>query len=43
MTVKAPMPERVLNRVAPLGHEPTDRHTTDTAAPARAPAAMAAD
>ncbi len=35
MTVKAFMPERIVNLVAPLGHKPTDRHTTDTAAPAR--------
>jgi RNA-directed DNA polymerase len=35
MTAKAPMPVR-RNLVAPLGHEPTDIHTTETAALARA-------
>ena len=35
MTVKALMPVR-RNLVAPLGHKPTDMHTTDTAAIARA-------
>jgi len=35
MTVKALMPVR-RNLVAPLGHEPTDMHIADTAAPARA-------
>ena len=30
MTVKALMPVRSLNLVAPLGESPTDRHTTDT-------------
>lgn len=32
MTVKAFMPVRTVNLVAPLGHKPTDRHTTDTTA-----------
>lgn len=36
MTVKALMPVRKVNLVAPLGHKPTDMHTTDTAARARA-------
>jgi RNA-directed DNA polymerase len=35
MTVKALMPVR-WNLVTPLGHKPTDMHTTDTAASARA-------
>ena len=36
MTVKAIMPVRKVNLVAPLDHESTDRHTTDTAASVRA-------
>jgi retron-type reverse transcriptase len=36
MTVKALMPVRKLNLVAPLDHESTDMHITDTAASARA-------
>jgi len=36
MTVKAIMPVRKVNLVAPLDHESTDMHTTDTAAIARA-------
>jgi RNA-directed DNA polymerase len=36
MTVKALMPVRIVNLVAPLAHEATDMHATDTAAPARA-------
>jgi RNA-directed DNA polymerase len=36
MTVKALMPVRKLDLVAPLAHEATDTHATDTAAPARA-------
>ena len=35
MTVKALMPVRKVNLVAPLAHEATDMHTVDTAAPAR--------
>ncbi|MBI3103212.1 MAG: hypothetical protein HYY98_16920 [Burkholderiales bacterium] len=42
MTVKALMPVRTVNLVAPLGHKPTDRHTTDTAAPARGASGAAA-
>jgi RNA-directed DNA polymerase len=33
MTAKAPMPVRILNLVAPLPHEGTAMHATDTAAP----------
>jgi hypothetical protein len=36
MTVKALMPVRQVNLVAPLAHKATAMHTTDTAAPARA-------
>lgn len=36
MTVKALMPVRIVNLVAPLAHKATDMHTTDTAASARA-------
>jgi RNA-directed DNA polymerase len=36
MTVKAPMPVRTLNLVAPLPHEGTAMRTTETAAPAQA-------
>ena len=36
MTVKALMPVRNLNLVAPMAHEATAMHTTDTAAPALA-------
>jgi RNA-directed DNA polymerase len=36
MTVKALMPARKVNLVAPLAHEATAMHTTDTAAKARA-------
>ena len=36
MTVKAITPVRNLNLVAPLAHEATDMHATDTAACARA-------
>jgi RNA-directed DNA polymerase len=36
MTVKALMSVREVNLVAPLAHKATDRHTTDTAAAARA-------
>ena len=36
MTVKALMPVRIVNLVAPLAHEATDMHATDTAAPAQA-------
>lgn len=32
MTVKALMPVRNMDLVAPLAHKATDRHTTDTAA-----------
>ncbi len=42
MTVKALMPVRTVNLVAPLGHKPTDRHTTETAAPARGASGAAA-
>jgi hypothetical protein len=35
MTVKALMPERILNLVAPLAHKATDMHTTDTTASGR--------
>jgi hypothetical protein len=35
MTVKAIMPVRTLNLVAPLPHEGTAMHATDTAAPAQ--------
>ena len=36
MTVKALMPVRKVNLVAPLAHKVTDMHTTDTAASAQA-------
>jgi len=36
MTVKALIPVRTMNLVAPLPHQGTDMHTTDTAAPALA-------
>jgi hypothetical protein len=36
MTVKALIPVRTVNLVAPLDHKSTDMHTTDTAAPAQA-------
>ena len=36
MTVKALMPVRIVNLVAPLAHKATDMHTTETAAPAQA-------
>jgi hypothetical protein len=36
MTAKVLMPVRDWNLVTPLGHEPTDMHTTDTAASTRA-------
>jgi hypothetical protein len=42
MTVKALMPVRNMDLVAPLGHKPTDRHTTDTVAPARGASGAAA-
>src|SRR5690606_31200978 len=32
MAVMTAMPERFMNLVEPLGHKPTDRRTTDTAA-----------
>ena len=35
MTVKALMPVRIVNLVAPLAHKATDMHTTDTAASAQ--------
>ncbi|MBS0427572.1 MAG: RNA-directed DNA polymerase [Proteobacteria bacterium] len=41
MTVKALMPVR-MNLVAPLGHKPTDTHTTETAAPAHGASCAAA-
>ena len=42
MTVKALMPVRKLNLVAPLAHEATDMHTTDTAATVQARSGAAA-
>jgi len=36
MTVKALMPVRTVNLVAPLAHKATDMHTTETAAPVQA-------
>ena len=36
MTVKALIPVRTVNLVAPLAHKATDMHTTETAAPAQA-------
>ena len=43
MTVKALMPVRNVNLVAPLAHEATDKHVTDTAATARAESGAATD
>ncbi len=43
MTVKALMPVRHVNLVAPLAHEATDMHITDTAAIARARSGAAFD
>jgi len=43
MTVKALMPVRHVNLVAPLAHKATDMHTTDTAASARAASGAARD
>ncbi len=43
MTVTAIMPARHVNLVAPLGHESTDKHITDTAAVARAASGAASD
>jgi RNA-directed DNA polymerase len=42
MTVKALMPVRIVNLVAPLAHKATDMHTTDTAAPVQARSGAAA-
>ncbi len=42
MTVKALMPVRIVNLVAPLAHKATDMHTTDTAATAQAASGAAA-
>ena len=42
MTVKALMPVRTVNLVAPLAHKATDMHTTDTAATVRARSGAAA-
>ena len=42
MTVKALMPVRIVNLVAPLAHKATDMHATDTAASARARSGAAA-
>ena len=36
MTVKALIPVRTVNLVAPLAHKATDMHTTETAAPMQA-------
>jgi RNA-directed DNA polymerase len=43
MTVKALMPVRNVNLVAPLAHEATDKHVTDTAASVRARSGAAFD
>jgi len=42
MTVKALMPVRMVNLVAPLAHKATDMHTTETAATVRARSGAAA-
>jgi RNA-directed DNA polymerase len=42
MTVKALMPVRIVNLVAPLAHKATNMHTTDTAATAQAASSAAA-